>query len=476
MCRICRRYGALDRPDGYLKRHQKPTATLGGIPVFLAGLVGLMVLVVLVHFVPEIRNALAEAHVSWGALMVAALIMLGLGVSDDLRHIIARRKMLFQMLAAMVLISSGLVVRCCGFFGVFEISLGVLAVPFTLFWLVGGCNAFNFIDGMDGFASGIGTVICLALAGLGFLNGAYVAAIIALALGGALLALLSFNIQPARIFLGDSGSQLVGLLIASLAIEVAVVDGVFMLPSAGLILAVPVIDAFLSIVRRYLGSTSPAAGDHQHIHHCLQRQGLSVKHVAVTMWVVTAITGGLGIMCVLARGSQPGLAALGFVIGMVYVGVRIGCVDLSVLAGDFKKGYQSKTTPQEALGAPELTSELDGVWKQLTALFERMHLDRAVLKLEAMSDTGGPKCQTYRWVRSEELLVDLLGSRWTKRFALDEEQRQIATLELQSAEQRWQDNQHIDRLLKEISDNVRMVQTGVHQQRQKEGLVQVDQV
>ena len=464
MCRLCWRYGALDKPDGYLKRHPKPTATLGGIPIFLAGVIGVLVLLILGNYLPWAARVLEGAHVSWGALLVSALIMLGLGISDDLRHIIPRRKMLFQILAAMILMGSGLVVRRCGFFGVFEIPLGVMAVPFTLFWLVGGCNAFNFIDGMDGFAAGIGLVMFLALAALGFLNGAYAAAIIALALAGALLAILMFNINPAKIFLGDSGSQLVGLLLASLSIEVATTNGMFMLPSAGLILVVPVIDAFLSIIRRYLGSTSPAAGDHQHIHHCLRRHGLSVNQVAVTMWLVTGILAGVGIICSMATGVESGLASLGLVAGVVYLGVRLGCVDVQALRGEFRQGYQHKMAEGEEVGAVELGVKLDGVWQELTSLFERMHLDCSVLKLEAVGDNGRPKCQTYRWARSEELLADLLGSRWTKRFVLDDEQQQIATLELASAEQRWQDNQRIDRLLKHISENMRMAQNGSRRQ------------
>lgn len=475
MCRLSWRYGALDRPDGFLKCHNKPTATLGGIPVFLAGLAGVLVLPVFVHYFPNTASVLTKEHASPGALIVAAFIMLGVGISDDLRHIIPRRKMLFQMLAAMVLVGSGLVVRRCGFFDLFEIPLGALAVPFTLFWLVGGCNAFNFIDGMDGFASGIGMVICLALAVLGFINGAFAGAIIALALGGAMLAILSFNIQPAKIFLGDSGSQLVGMLLAYLAIEVTTVNGVFMLPSAGLILAVPVVDAFLSVLRRYLGSTSPAAGDHQHIHHCLRRHGLSVNQVAMTMWLVTAITGAMAIICQLATGVHVALAALAFLIMIVYCGVRMGCLDVRALRSEFRKGYQSQTTSTQSMAAPELSVELDTVWRQLTGIFERMHLDRAVLKLQAVGNNGEQKCHTYRWARSQELLADLLEDRRTRRFALNTEHGHVATLELEAAQQRWDDNQRIDQLLKKISENMRIAQNGLRNQHDKNELVEIVQ-
>ncbi|MCP4712554.1 MAG: undecaprenyl/decaprenyl-phosphate alpha-N-acetylglucosaminyl 1-phosphate transferase, partial [Planctomycetes bacterium] len=225
MCRLSRRWGALDRPDGTLKCHVRPTATLGGIPLFIALLMGLGVLVPLSHRISFDSFQVGEGVVGWLPIVIAGLFILWVGVKDDLHHVAPRSKVFFQIMASMVLIGSGLIIGRLGFFGVFEISLGVLAFPFTLFWLVGSCNAFNFIDGMDGLASGIGVVIALFLAGFGIIFGAYGSALLALALAGGLVAILLFNFKPAIIFVGGSGSQLVGLLLGALVIEATTING-----------------------------------------------------------------------------------------------------------------------------------------------------------------------------------------------------------------------------------------------------------
>jgi UDP-GlcNAc:undecaprenyl-phosphate GlcNAc-1-phosphate transferase len=284
--RISWKIGALDKPDSELKCHQKPTATLGGVAIFLAVIVGMTLLAGAGY---GLNNDAFEKqlslNISRGALLVAGLVIVILGITDDLRHVMPRTKLLFQMLASTTLIGSGLVIHRCEFFGLFDISLGALAVPFTLFWLVGSCNAFNFIDGLDGLASGISLVASLVLAIMGLYFGMVGTAMLALALAGALSAMLLFNLKPALIFLGDSGSQFIGLILGVLSIKIASGTGYFALPAAGLILSIPIIDAFLAIIRRYSHLESPALGDRSHIHHRLQRLGLSVTQTSMVLWV-----------------------------------------------------------------------------------------------------------------------------------------------------------------------------------------------
>ncbi len=309
MCKLSWHMGVVDRPDGCLKCHDSDTATLGGIPLFIATVISIFS--VLYFLNKSIHSSIFNSDrydILWGVFCSSVIILI-LGICDDLHQVSPRTKLLFQIVAAFIVIESGLVVTKCGFFGVFDVSFGLLAIPFTMFWLVGSCNAFNFIDGMDGLASGIGVITAIMIGILGLINGAFAEAIIAMSIAGGLFAVLIFNFKPAKIFLGDSGSQLMGLILGALALKVATVNGVFSLPGAGLILSIPVLDTFLSILRRFSVSESPANGDHNHIHHCLHRNNLGVRQVVIILWFATAIVGGLGMVFTYSAGTVSASAA-----------------------------------------------------------------------------------------------------------------------------------------------------------------------
>jgi UDP-GlcNAc:undecaprenyl-phosphate/decaprenyl-phosphate GlcNAc-1-phosphate transferase len=452
MIRLSWRFGAVDKPDGLLKRHGRATATLGGVPLFVAMTASIAIVIALLNAFGRFEKM--EFTPFWGALLVSAMIILGLGISDDLHRVRPRTKFLFQTIAATVLIGSGLIVERCWFFDVFDISLGVIGVPFTVFWIVGSCNAFNFIDGMDGLASGIGAVSAVFLAILGFATGAYGAAIVALALAGALLAILIFNVKPASIFLGDSGSQLVGLMLGVIALKVAGTDGVLMLAAAGTILSIPILDALLAILRRFSLSESPAYGDHRHIHHCLRNHGFSVTRTAALLWLAAAVAGAMGILFYYGTGVSVGIAALAFVALELYLGIRLGCLDITELFSRLK--FRRDWAPELAIAADVRSkSRLDTLWDQMKPMFEKMKLDRAVLTLEGVNENGQTDFETYMWVRSEKLMADILLNRWTKRFSLDDKQQRMATLRLEAAQQSLRDEQRIEWLLSQIRSNMR---------------------
>jgi hypothetical protein len=370
-----------------------------------------------------------------------------------LRRVRPRTKFLFQTIAAMVLVGSGLIVERCRFFDVFDIPLGVIGVPFTVFWIVGSCNAFNFIDGMDGLASGIGVISSIFLAIVGFITGSFDAAIVALAMAGGLMAILLFNIKPAAIFLGDSGSQLVGLMLGVISLKVATVNGAFLLACAGTILSIPILDAFLAILRRFSLGESPAYGDHRHIHHCLRNHGLSITKTSVLLWSAAVAAGIMGVLFRYGTGVAVGIAALVFVMLEMYLGIRLGCLDINEFVSRLNWARKSKPLAVKS----KAKSRLDNLWDHMKPLFEQMKLDRAVLTLEGVNENGQTNFETYMWVRSEKLMADILLNRWTKRFSLDDKQQRMATLRLETAQQSLRDEQRIEWLLKEIRSNMQMV-------------------
>jgi UDP-GlcNAc:undecaprenyl-phosphate GlcNAc-1-phosphate transferase len=458
ICRLSWRLGVVDKPDGLLKRHYRPTATLGGIPLSIAIISGTAILFAAGFGFERGSIKAVQLDISWGALLVAGFVIVALGTTDDIRHIQPRGKLVFQMLASSVLIGSGLMIHHVDFFGLFDFNLSGLAVPFTLFWLVGSCNAFNFIDGLDGLASGIGLIVSLVLAGLGFAGGHYGAAIMSLSLAGGLLAMLFFNVKPALIFLGDGGSQLLGLIIGALAINILTTkQGYFALPAAGIILSVPIIDTFLSILRRFSRQISPACGDRHHIHHCLQKMGLGAHGTTFVIWTIVAFSGIMGVAGLVKGGPSIAISALLFVLVELYLGIRLGCLDLrdigNRLAGRVEKDTSFETPALSIMRA----AELEILWEEMKPQFEQMKLDRAILTLEGIGADGKPNYETYQWARNETLMAELLASRWIKRFSLDGDESRTATLRLESAEQLREDENRINRLLSQIRSNMQVV-------------------
>src|SRR5262249_23191260 len=152
------------------------------------------------------------------ALFLAAVVVLVSGVLDDVLTLRPRWKLVGQTAAASVLLASGLIVKRVWLFG-YTLELGWLGIALTLVWLVGSMNAVNMLDGLDGLASTVGLVICGTLTWMACLTGHLDLAFVSIALAGALGGFLLFNFPPARIFLGDSGSMLIGLVIGAVAIQ-----------------------------------------------------------------------------------------------------------------------------------------------------------------------------------------------------------------------------------------------------------------
>ncbi len=481
MTRLSNRWDIMDRPDGFLKHHLQATATLGGIPLLLAIISGVAILAIagktagFASLFPNLSglygsnnltnatNINTSANINeyawfrYFALFVAGIIIIALGIHDDIRQVKPRTKLLFQTIAATILVASGLLIRQIGFVQWHPVSLGILAVPFSIFWLVGSCNAFNFIDGIDGLACGIGILASLTLAGIGFVEGSYTPAIIALAVAGGLLAVLIFNFHPAMIFLGDSGSQLVGFILGILSIQIASNSGVFNLPVAGIILTVPIIDTFLAILRRYSLHRSPAQGDQQHIHHCLQRYGFKVANVSLMLWSVMIAN---CVMAFIVRLFPSGISLAGatlLIVSQLYLGIKAGCLDLRTLFARLTNIRHKEETKSNPVLPQMQENELKILWERMKPLFRQMRLDRAILTLQLPADNGHGRYKTYRWVRSKGTLKLNPASRWTKRFALQGDEQQIAILKLESEAKHQSDEERIEWLLQQINKNMQQM-------------------
>ncbi len=304
------RFGIVDRPDGVLKRQREPVAYLGGLAVYLPFLVALALVF------PFDRRVLG--------LLLAGTLMLLLGLIDDLGVLSPGVKLAGQMVACWVLIKS-------------DVMIHVIWLPYwaqvmvTVLWLLTAVNALNLMDIMDGLGPTVALVACLALVAVTFTSGDAAIPVMAAALAGSLLGFLPFNWRPARIYLGDSGSLFLGLMLGALSMTgqyTAYNRLGFMAPL--LILALPLFDTtFVSVVRLARGA-SPFRGSPDHFPLRLRRLGLTVPQVVLTCGVATAVLGALALVNVLLlqpRGSGfllagTVLAGVGFATLLIIVEVR----------------------------------------------------------------------------------------------------------------------------------------------------------
>ncbi len=272
--------GILDRPDGHRKLHSRPVPLWGGIGVYLAMLAGM-------------------AAARWGdfgvgpqldelALVVAAAagLVCGVGCIDDAFRLGPRVKLLLQTLSVLPVVLAGYSVQQIIFLG-WTIEFGWLGIPITVLWLVGCINALNLLDGMDGLASMVGIFTAATMGIIASYLGNSYATVVALALAAALAGFFVHNRPPASIFLGDSGSMVIGMVVGILGIQSTLKTSATLSITAPLVaMTLPAFDTLLAVVRRRLSGRPFDAADRQHIHHRLLDRGMHP-------WWVLAVLGSL---------------------------------------------------------------------------------------------------------------------------------------------------------------------------------------
>jgi UDP-GlcNAc:undecaprenyl-phosphate GlcNAc-1-phosphate transferase len=292
-------YPILDHPNAR-SSHVRPTPRGGGVGVVVAFVLGMVVLYLGAAFAR--LPALQFAGVI-GAAVAIALVSLW----DDVADLRFAVKLGAQGLAALVAIGSGLVLERFALPWVGEVPLGWLAVPITLFWIVGCTNAVNFMDGLDGLVGGsvfLAAVILCVVAGD---RGGWFVYAASLLLAAGLAGFLPFNLHPARIFMGDVGSQFLGFMMAVLAVAAAGFDAAqlsFLI--VPLLLFGLLFDAAFTLLRRAAMGRHVAAAHRTHLYQMAQRSGLGVRVVAGVHWGFVLAHGALVWLFVeLPVGTKP---------------------------------------------------------------------------------------------------------------------------------------------------------------------------
>ena len=303
--RLSVRIGAVVKPDER-RVHQKPTPTLGGV----AMLAGLLAAMATASQLPDFRPVFENSSEPLG-LVLAALVILAVGVLDDLRDVSAPAKLAGQVLAGSVLALFGITMFYFRIpFADFIVLSPDLSFLLTVLWVVGMANAVNFIDGLDGLAAGIVAIAAAAmflyatrLWDVGLLDAGTIAPLVVAITAGLCLGFLPHNFHPAKVFMGDAGALLLGLLMAAATISVGgrTADQFsgqtyfFFAPLVipFFILGVPFVDTAFAIVRRAVKRVALHEADKEHLHHRLMRLGHGPRRSVLILWTWTAILSGV---------------------------------------------------------------------------------------------------------------------------------------------------------------------------------------
>lgn len=310
---VAERFGVVDIPKDNRRMHKKTMPLMGGLAMFYGFIVSLSV------FVPMTRQL--------AGLFLGATLIVVVGIIDDKKNLNPLLKLVFQTLAALIAIYFGNSIKF------FSVPFGgdaaplVLSSPYaeiiTVIWIVGMTNAVNFIDGLDGLAAGVSSIASLSILFISIIMGNGSVTPIAAALVGCCVGFLPFNSNPAKIFMGDTGSTFLGFVLSVISIQglfkgYALIS--FALPI--LVLGLPLFDTLFAIIRRIIHGQSPMAADRGHLHHRLIDMGLNQKQAVAIMYSISSLL-GIGSVVMAALGMAQGIILIASVIPILIIALYI---------------------------------------------------------------------------------------------------------------------------------------------------------
>jgi UDP-GlcNAc:undecaprenyl-phosphate GlcNAc-1-phosphate transferase len=332
--RFAEHVGAIDVPKDARRVHDHPIPRMGGLAIFLG-----FVLTVLL-FVPM--------NTQVTGILIGAIIIAVMGAVDDIVSLNAWVKLAGQIVAALVAFRCGVVFSYISnpnfLSDITTIPIGWLSVPLTLFWIIACTNAMNLIDGLDGLAVGVAAISALTMLAVSFIVSEPMVSLLLAALTGACLGFVPYNRNPAKIFMGDVGSQLLGFVLSTVSIlGLFKIHAIITFIVPVLALALPLADTTFAFFRRILHGQSPFHPDRGHLHHRLIDLGMSQKQAVALMYGISAV---LGLTAVLIAGKNPLLRIICLVLGFV--------ISITVWLYVFRKNpnllhphREEKTEPEE---------------------------------------------------------------------------------------------------------------------------------
>ena len=301
------RVGAVDVPKDNRRMHDHPIPRMGGLAIFFGFLLSVLIYV---ELTPELTG-----------MLLGGVIIVVLGIFDDIYALGAKFKLMVHIAAALVAVLSGNVIEVLSNPNVFSSDLwwelGWLAYPVTIIWIVAITNAVNLIDGLDGLACGVSTISSLTMLVISLAVADGPVAVIMAALAGGCIGFLPYNLNPAKIFMGDTGSTFLGFILAVMSIQglfkfYTIIS--FAVPF--LMLGLPIFDTCFAFIRRIAHGQSPMHPDRSHVHHRLIDMGFNQKQAVAVLYIISAILG----LCAVVLTTSGALKAMMLLLALCAAG------------------------------------------------------------------------------------------------------------------------------------------------------------
>jgi UDP-GlcNAc:undecaprenyl-phosphate GlcNAc-1-phosphate transferase len=338
--------GAIDVPKDDRRMHDHPIPRMGGLAIFFGFIVSVLLLL--------------PMDTAKQGMLLGAVIIVILGIFDDIYALPAKLKFVVQIVAALVAVMAGNRIEVVSNPNIFSSNptwnLGVLSIPVTVIWIVAITNAVNLIDGLDGLACGVSTISSVTMLVVALLVSERDVAVMMAALAGACIGFLPYNLNPAKIFMGDTGATFLGYILATVSVQ-----GMFKLPTIisfvvpFLMLGLPIFDVTFAVIRRLAKGQSPMSPDRSHIHHRLIDMGFSQKQAVGILYVVSAI---LGLSAVVLTTTNA-LKAMIFLAAMAVAGLVAGKLFLSAREPEDEDKGEKEETQAQKREQPEGNAEVE---------------------------------------------------------------------------------------------------------------------
>lgn len=325
--KLAKKVGAVDTPKDERRINKVTMPRLGGLAIIAGFTVSIVYLLIILTVENSINLLEDNTHMKLIGFLIGGLIIAVVCFIDDLKDLPPFVKLIAQLLAAGVVVGFGLRIENINIPFLYKIGLpNVFSIILTLGWIIGITNAINLIDGLDGLSSGIALISCVSMLIIFALNGSPIIAILLItALAGALSGFLPFNFNPAKTFMGDAGSNFLGYCLAVISIfGVAKTYTLVVIVAPLIVLALPVLDTIVAIIRRIIKGKSLKAimkADKGHLHHTLLNHGFTQKEAVFIMYGVTAALGLFAIV-LMESGIWKALSFLLMIIAILAIGCK----------------------------------------------------------------------------------------------------------------------------------------------------------
>ena len=304
------RAGAMDAPNSR-KIHTTPIPRMGGLAIYAGFVIAV----------------LSSMHITWEVLgiLIGGTAIVIVGVLDDIYQLPANVKLVGQIAAASILILFDIQIEwLTNPFGDM-IYLNYLSIPFTLFWVVALTNTLNLIDGLDGLAAGVSIIAAVTIFLVSVQQHFWIVAPLTVALAGSALGFLHFNFNPARIFMGDTGSMFLGYMLAAVSVVGTVKSAATIALVVPIVaLGLPILDTACAIIRRFNNGRPIFKPDKGHFHHRLLERGLTQKQVVLLLYFVSSCLGISAFALTVVKFGYAAIIFLGLVVAAFLAAIKTG--------------------------------------------------------------------------------------------------------------------------------------------------------